>query len=170
MILLLPVLLLQVSAPTSAAATPPPALTAQQPLLSAGTQLRFTTDALLDSRSLVQGQRFGLKLADDVMVGGKVVIPRGTAAVGEVESLREKGMLGKSAKFVVRPLFIEWNGRRINVVGSNEHSGKRAVTEAAVATAVVTFGVFITGKSATLPAGSMLYGAVRDDVMVSAAR
>ena len=168
MIQLLPALLLQAAMPAITANPPAASASAAQPLrLPAGTQIRFTTDAALDSRSLVQGQRFGLKVADDVVVGSALVIPRGTPAVGEVDSLREKGMLGKSAKFVVRPLFIDLAGRRINLVGNNAHSGDRAVTESAIATAVVTFGVFITGKSATLPAGSVLHGAVRDDAVVS---
>jgi hypothetical protein len=136
--------------------------------LPAGTPIRFVTEAELHSKSLIQGQRFGLKVADDVKVGSALVIPRGTPAVGEVEYLSEKGMFGKSAKFTLRPLFIDLGGRRVNLDGITSQRGNRAVTEAAITTVLTGgLGVFITGKSASLPAGSSLDGTVRDDALVA---
>src|SRR4249919_3707881 len=96
--------------------------------LPAGTQIRFVTDAELRSQSLLQGQRFGLTVAEDVMAGSILVIPRGTPAVGEIDSLSEKGMFGKSAKFTLRPLFIELGGKRVNLEGVTPRKGDKAVT------------------------------------------
>lgn len=163
-------LLLQAAAPAPAVvpAMPPAAQLDSAVRLPAGTQIRFVTLADLHSKSLIQGQRFSLTVAEDVIIGTAVAIPRGTPAVGEVESLSEKGMFGKSAKFVLRPLFIELGGRRVNLDGANPQRGKRAVTEAAITTVLTGgLGVFITGKSAKLPAGSTLYGWVRDDAMIA---
>jgi hypothetical protein len=136
--------------------------------LSAGTQIRFVTDAELHSKSLIQGQRFTMTVAEDVMAGQVVAIPRGTAAVGEVESLSETGMFGKSAKFTLRPLFIELAGKRINLDGLTPRKGDKAVTEAAIATVLTGgLGVFITGKSARLPGGSIIMGTVRNDTVIA---
>lgn len=136
-------------------------------ILSAGTPVRLTTTATIDSRSIIQGQRFGLTVADDVLVGSRLVIPRGSLAVGEVESLSGKGMFGKAAKFALTPLFIEIDGQRLNLTGSRAQSGGNGVAAAAVTTALIgALGLFITGKSATLPPGSVILGAIRIDVSI----
>ena len=168
MILAALALLLQAGSPAASAY---PARTAEAPSqvrLPAGTPIRLVTDVEIHSKSLVQGQRFGLRIADDVMVGSALVIPRGTPAVGEVEFLSEKGMFGKSAKFTLRPLFIELSGQRVNLDGATSQRGNRAVTEAAITTVLTGgLGVFITGKSASLPAGSSMDGTVRDDALIA---
>jgi len=132
-------------------------------VLPAGTPVRLTTVGPLDSRSVNQGQRFALTLADDVMVGSVIAIPRGTAAVGEVEAVSGKGMFGKAARLRLIPLFIDYAGERVNLVGSTSERGKDATTAAAITTAITPFGLFITGKSATVPPGSLLLGRVRTD-------
>ncbi len=78
-----------------------------------------------------------------------------------------KGMFGKPGSLMLRPLFVELGGQRINLDGVIEQRGKKQVGGAAVATvAVGALGLIITGKSATLPAGSRLDGRVRSDVTV----
>jgi hypothetical protein len=138
-------------------------------VLPAGLAVRLVTVGVVDSRSVKQGQRFALAMAEDVTVGSSVVIPRGTPAVGEVDAVSGKGAFGMAAKLVVRPLFVDIAGQRVNLVGTNDKGGKGAVTEAAVTTAITPFGLFITGKSAVIPAGSLLLGRVRTDVSLPTA-
>lgn len=142
-----------------------------QALLPADTAVKLITTAQISSRSVVQGQRFPLEVAEDVVVNSRVVIPRGTPATGEVEALSGKGMFGKAAKLTLSPLFVQLDGQRVNLAGATDAAGSDATAAAAVST--VLFGVFglaITGKSAVLPAGSVLYGRVRNDFTPSAAR
>ena len=142
----------------------------KQIVLPAETPVRLTTLTAVDSRSAVQGSRFALTVADDISVGSDIIIPRGTPAVGEVEAVNGKGMFGQAGKLVLRPLFIDMNGRRINLVGTTSHHGSDATAAAAVTTAITPFGLFITGKSAAVPAGSVLFGQVRSDVSLLALR
>jgi hypothetical protein len=147
----------------------PPQATSQQLVamlvLPAGTPVRLSTVDLLDSRSVSQGQRFKLQVVENVTVGSIVVIPRGTAAVGEVEAVSGKGMVGKSGRLVLRPLFIEIAGRRVNLVGTSSESGKDATGGVAVASVLTNgLGLFITGRSASVPPGSAILGQVRTDV------
>ena len=100
--------------------------------LPAGTPVQLATVGEINSRSIRQGQRFALTVTEDVRVGDRLVILRGTPAVGEVESLREKGMFGKAAKFSLMPLFVDLPGVRVNLAGERSQRGKKAVTEAAV--------------------------------------
>lgn len=153
---------------TPAAPPPSPPMPLGATLL-AGTPLRLTTVAALNSATLVQGQRVALTIADDVRVGSRLVIARGTPAVGEIEALAQKGMFGKAAKFSLRPLFVDLNGQRVNLVGGHDQQGKKGVAAAAVTTVLFgVMGIIITGKSATLPANSVIHGAIRNDVLIAA--
>ena len=164
MISALAALLLQAAVP--AQASPPPV---GQLLLPAGTAVRLETLDPLDSRSASQGQRFKLQVTENVMAGSTVVIPQGAVAVGEVEAVSGKGMVGKSGRLVLRPLFIDVAGKRVNLVGVNSENGSDATGGVAVAS-VLTNGLmlFVTGKSASVPAGSPMLGRVRTDVTLPA--
>ena len=131
----------------------------------AGTPMSFVTTTEISSRSARQGQRFPLQVSEDVTLASQVVIPKGTAAVGEVEAVSGKGMFGKAGRLVLRPLFIDIGGERVNLVGAIADKGHDGTAAAAVTTALIGgFGLIITGKSAVVPAGSPLYGRVRSDV------
>lgn len=139
----------------------------EQAVLPAGTSIRLATLGPIDSRSVKQGQRFALRVTEDVTVGSRIVIPRGTDAVGEVEALSGKGMFGKAAKLTLAPLFVDVAGQRVNLVGTSVEKGSDATAGAAVGTVLVgVFGLIITGKSATVPTGSILFGRVRTDVAI----
>jgi len=166
--MILAALALVVAEPPPSAAPPPAERveSAASIVLPAGTAVRLVTVGAVDSRSAKQGQRFVLALAEDVTVGSTVVIPRGTAAVGEVEAVSGKGAFGMPAHLVLRPLFVEVTGERINLVGLNKENGQNNVAAAAITTAITPLGLLITGKSATVPAGSVILGRVRSDVTV----
>jgi hypothetical protein len=138
-------------------------------ILPAGTPVRLATVGEIHSKSIRQGQRLALTVTEDVKVGDRLLIARGTPAVGEIESVSDTGMMGKAGKFSLVPLFVELPGRRVNLVGEQQTRGKRQVGAAAVTSVITTFGIFITGKSAILPAGSPLVGEVRTDVEVPVA-
>lgn len=102
------------------------------------------------------------------MVDGRIAIAKGAAATGEVASITEKGVFGKSAAFTIQPTFVDLPGQRVNLTGSHVQQGKKQVVAAAATTLLVTsFGLFISGKSATLPAGSELTGFVRTEAILS---
>ncbi|HEX6740270.1 MAG TPA: hypothetical protein VF079_00550 [Sphingomicrobium sp.] len=146
--------------------------TAAQPvaagiLLPADTPIQLSTVDVLDSRSIRQGQRFALRVSEDVLVGSTVVIPKGAAAVGEVEAVSGKGMVGKAGRLIVRPLFVDVAGERVNLVGMIKERGADSTTGVAVGSLLLSgWGLFITGKSASLPAGSPLPGRVRTDASI----
>ena len=149
-------------------AAAPPAQPAAPTVLRAGTPIRFVTEAAIDSRSVRQGQRFAIVVAEDLVDGSRVLIPKGTKAVGEVEAVSGKGMFGKPGSLSLRPLFIEIGDQRINLEGAAEEVGKEQVGGAAIATVLTGgLGLVITGKSARLDAGSPLTGWVRNDATIS---
>ena len=157
--------------PPATIPTPVPAVQAVASILvPAGTPVRFKTVDPLDSRTATQGQRFRLEVVEDVTVGSVVVIPRGTAAVGEVEAVSGKGMVGKAGKLALQPLFIELAGKRVYLVGTSSEKGKDA-TGGVAAASILASGLFlfVTGKSASVAPGTPLLGRIRTDVFLPAA-
>ena len=78
----------------------------QRPMLRAGTSvpLKTLTELTTKGKKLRVGDRFNLEVAEPVMVEGVTVIPVGSPAIGEVTSVRNKGMWGKSGAIEVRML------------------------------------------------------------------
>ncbi|MBB4633193.1 hypothetical protein [Sphingosinicella soli] len=121
-----------------------------------------------EGKKLKVGHRFELEVAEAVSVDGQVVIPVGSPAVGEVTSVRNKGMWGKSGHIETRMLYVRANGRQIRLSGSIDDkgvTGTAGVVAAAVLIPVV--GFFVTGTSAQIPVGSNITGFVQEDVPVT---
>ena len=110
--------------------------------------------------------RVRMEVAEAVLLNGVVVIPAGSPAVGELSDVRNKGMWGKSGRIVGRVLTVNANGRTIRLSGTFDSKGGSG-TAGAVAVSAVVFlpaGFFMTGKSAALPAGTVVRAFIDEDV------
>jgi len=138
--------------------------------LRAGTSvpLRTLVELTTEKKKLKVGQRFELEVAEAVTVDGQTVISIGSPAVGEVTSVRNKGMWGKSGAIEARLLYVRANGRQIRLSGSLDDKGTTG-TAGVVGAAVLLpiAGFFLTGTSAKIAAGSNVRGFVEEDVPVS---
>ena len=144
----------------------PPGIRAARGLgLKAGTAVPLSLVGAISSQTHGQGDRVELAVADDVLVGGKIIIPRGAAALGEIVRHTAKGAYGKAGKLELRLLHVTVGGRRIRLDGGNEHEGANAAVPA-IASGIVTgiFGAIITGKTAVIPAGTRMTGYVHRDL------
>lgn len=140
-------------------------------VLRAGTPvtLRTLNNLTTKGKHLKVGDHFSLEVADPVMLSGQVVIPTGTYAVGEITSVRNKGMWGKSGNIETRLLYISTNERRIRISGSTNDKGVKA-GGGAIATSAIVFlpaGFFMTGTSAVIPPGTVVNGIIDEDVPVN---
>ena len=145
----------------------------QRPTLRAGTSvpLKTLTELSTKGKKLRVGDRFNLEVAEPVMVDGVTVIPVGSPAIGEVTSVRNKGVWGKSGAIEVRMLYTTVNGRQIRLSGATDDKGVTGT--AGVVGAVVLLpiaGFFLTGTSAVISAGSAITGFVQEDVPLSFAK
>jgi hypothetical protein len=142
--------------------------TASRTVLPQGTSIRLRTLSELTSQTAKTGQRFDLEVAEDVMLGGRVVIPRGSPAVGDIAMVKKKGMWGKSGKLEARVLYIRANGRDIPVRGSVGDKGETGTAGVVGAIVVLPIaGFFVTGTSAVLPAGTGANAALESDLEVA---
>jgi hypothetical protein len=133
-----------------------------------GTEVPLTLlqELTTKNKRLRVGHRFRLETSDPIIVGGVTVVPAGTPAMGEITEVRNKGMWGKSGRFVGRLLYLTVNGRRIRLAGDFDDKGTAGGAGAVAVSALVFLpaGFFMTGTSALLPAGTELKGFIDEDV------
>lgn len=130
--------------------------------------MRLRTLSPLSSMDNKAGDRFDLEVAEDVLLDGRVVIPRGSPAKGEVTMVKKKGMWGKSGKMETRVLSVRANGRDIPLRGSVADKGDTGTAGVVGSILVLPIaGFFVTGTSATLPQGTGFTGLTESDLPVT---
>lgn len=152
--------LLQSAAP---AAAPEPATPAAL-VLKAGTAVPLVTLGEVSTKTHRQGDRFDLEVSADVMADGRIAIPRGNRAVGEVTRHAARAAFGKPGKLEVRLLYVLVGDLRIRLDGVQSRRGKDAVAPVVAASVIsAAIGSLIRGKNAVIPAGTAVTGYVHRD-------
>lgn len=162
-----------VSTPPAAIAPSPQAVivgSSNENVLRAGVEVPLRMEEGLDSndKTVREGNRFRMSVANDVMLGRNVVIPAGSPATGEIIDLRHKGMWGKSGRIVARVLNVRVGDRLIRLTGNFDDKG---VTGTAGVVGAIVFvpiaGFFLTGTSAKIPAGAGVKAFLDEDLTIA---
>jgi hypothetical protein len=148
---------------------------AAQPAAPVEATLPSNTDVLLrlndqlSTQTSRTGDNFPLTVVNDVMVDGRVVIPAGTRAVGQVTWRTGRGGFGKAGKMEIQLRYIELNGRRIPISGFHrqEGDGNTAGTVGAVIGAGIVGGLLVRGSHARIPEGREFTARTVDAIPVS---
>lgn len=139
-------------------------------VLRAGTPvvLRMMEEITTQKKAARVGQRFMMEVAEPVLVNNVTVVPSGTPAWGEITTVRNKGMWGKSGKLDARVLYLRIGGRQIRMTGTFDDKGVTG-TGGVVASVLLVpvVGFFVTGTSAVLPKGGTVGGFIDEDVELS---
>jgi len=146
------------SAPAVEALVTPPA-PAPKIVLPKGSMVRLMVTKEVNSRDNHPGDRFILRVDEEVRVDGKLLIPIGTKAWGELVQATKTGGVGKSGTINARLLYLEANGKRIDLDGERQSSGGGGTGQ--VVASVIAFGPFgllMKGNNATIKAGEILNG------------
>jgi hypothetical protein len=142
----------------------------QAPTLLTGTavQLRMKTELTTKDKRAKVGDRFALEVTEPVSLNGVTIIPVGAVATGEIMTVRNKGMFGKSGLIEARMLHVRVGDRQIRLTGRVDDKGSKNGVGAGVATyATLVGGFLITGTSALIPAGTMVTAYLEEDVPVA---
>lgn len=127
--------------------------------------LRLLRELTTKGKALKVGDRFDLELIDGLKVGTETVIPAGSRAVGEIMSVTNKGMWGKSGKFNARLMYLRVGDRNIRLGGTFDDKGIAGGWGAAATSYFVPVaGFFMTGTSAKVEAGAVIKGFLDEDV------
>lgn len=182
-------------APPAAAASAP-AVAAEQFTLDAGTRIHVWLAQRLDTKHSYGGEPFLAHLAEPIVIGDRVVVPKGTAVHGHVISARPSGRLRGRAQILLALDSMELHGRRYTiltsvddrvsgshkrrnlgfigggagggaVVGALAGGGLGAVIGAGVGAGAGTVGAVFTGrKNVVLPPETRLSFVLRDPVRI----
>ena len=155
----------QVAAPVEVA---PVAAAPVEARLPAGTEVVVSLNNALSSRDARMGDNFPLTVARDVTVDGRVVVPAGTRAVGQVTWRSGRGSFGSSGKLEVAVRYIDYNEMRIPLDGFHRQEGESRTgsTIGAVAAAGVIGGMLVKGKNAHIPEGFEITALTADPIPV----
>lgn len=164
------------SAPAVIAPAAPQAVILSNPVsdstLRAGTEVWLVMSESISSndKSLRTGKQIRMQVANPITLGGATVIPAGSPAMGEVTEIRRKGMWGKSGRIEARVLNVRVGDRLIRLSGSFDDKGVTGT--AGVVGAIVLLplaGFFLTGTSASIPAGSGVKAFLDEDLRIAVA-
>lgn len=136
--------------------------------LPANTELLLRLSEEVSSKQVKEGHVFRVALAQDVMMGNYVILPKGTPGTGFVNYRTGKGAFGKSAKMEITMKSLDLpNGRSIPLSGMTrqEGTGNTGATVGA-AVAVGVFSAFVTGRSAIFVEGREVRGFTREALVV----
>lgn len=138
-----------------------------QAVLRAGTpvSLRMLEEVTTKEKKARVGQRFRMEVASPVEYNGVVVIPAGAPAEGEITSVRNKGMWGKSGHLGARALWARVGGRQIRLAGTFDDKGVTGTAGVVSSIVLVPLaGFFVTGTSAVLPNGGQVSAFLDEDI------
>ncbi|WP_419827686.1 hypothetical protein [Sphingomonas sp.] len=138
-------------------------------VLRAGTAIPMRTSEELTTKgkALRVGQRFRIETTEPVTLNGQTVIPVGTPGMGEVTSVRNKGMWGKSGNIEAHVLYLRVGDRQFRLSGTMNDKGKTGTAGVVGAVALVPIaGFFMTGTSAAIPMGAPVNAFLDEDVPV----
>lgn len=140
-------------------------------MLRTGTRvpLRLTEALTTNHHALRVGQRFNMETTEPLMVANQIAIPVGTPAIGEIVEVHNKGMWGKSGRFVAQVLYLTYGGRQVRLTGTFDDKGHSGGVAAGAVSALVFLpaGFFMTGHSAEMPIGAPVMGFVGEDIPVA---
>jgi hypothetical protein len=118
---------------------------AQSATLLTGTtvQLRMKTELTTKDKRAKVGDRFALEVTEPVALNGVTVIPVGAVATGEIMTVRNKGMFGKSGLIEARMMHVRVGDRQIRLTGRVDDKGSKNGVGAGVATYATLVGGFL---------------------------
>ena len=136
-------------------------------VLPANTEVLLTPVEDAHSKKLKMGDSFMVETIADIMHRGFVIIPRGTPGQATVTWRTGTGVFAKTAKM---EMSIDWlelaDGRKLPLNGKyrQEGQGNLVPMAGALIVAGVAGGLFVTGKSAVIRKGDMLYARTAEGV------
>ncbi len=121
------------------------------------TEVHLVLDAPVSTRTARPGDTFPLHVAEALSFEGRLLIPSGAHAVGQVIHAQKAGAFGKAGELIVTVRYVELDGRRIKLHKMQPRAGRdRSQAGIWVAAAAGPFAAFVRGGQIDLPAGSAM--------------
>lgn len=129
------------------------------------TPVRLMVVSEVSTKERKAGYRFKLRVDEPVLIGGRVAIPVGATAWGEVSAADSSGIVGKSGRVTARLLFIDTGHARIPIAGEISDRGKSGTAETVMGVVLLgPLGLFARGNNAKIKAGERTTAFTTEDV------
>jgi hypothetical protein len=149
------------SAPNAPESAPPPAAAPKPVVVKAGNKIVITADESVSSKTSNSGDHFDASIAEPVVVGDRVVIPKGAKATGTVTDAKSAGKFKGNAAITVTLRSVTVHGeeyrlKTTEVTESGKGRGKRTAVGAGGGAAVgaIIGALAGGGKGAAIGAGA----------------
>jgi hypothetical protein len=146
-----------------------PAAPADRPgaiVVAKDTMVRLMVLNEVNTNSAKPGDRFVLRVDENVVVNGATVIPVGSKAYGEVTRIKANGAVGKAGSVGAKLLYVELGEDRIPISGEGESKGRKEGGGVVMASAIWgPFGLLMKGGPGKLKAGHIFNGYIPDDLL-----
>src|SRR4051812_10533948 len=130
------------------------------------TMVRLMVLNEVNTNSAKPGDRFVLRVDENVVVGGTTIIPVGAKAMGEVTRVQSNGAVGKAGLVGAKLLYVEIGGDRIPITGEDDSKGRKEGGGVVMASAIWgPFGLLMKGGPGKLKAGHIINGYLPSDLL-----
>ena len=116
--------------------------------------LRMSQNVTTKGKRWFEGEAFSLAVAQNVNIGGTVVIPAGSRAVGTITWLSNPGVFGKRGKIEVSLEYVETGQQRIELEGTYRQEGGAKARKGKRGRRL--FGRMFSSANAVIPRGHQL--------------
>jgi len=152
------------------AATPPvqhPYQTATFSVLRQDTPVELMATAEVNTDKAHPGDLIRFRVNRAIEINGRVAVPVGTPAFGEVTSSSDAGGLGKTGRMTAKLLRIQLGETAIPLEGEMAAKGTGAGSAGVAILLTGIAGFFHRGNNAKIKAGEIVAGFVGSDVVLS---
>jgi hypothetical protein len=151
------ILLVQAVAPLTALANQP-LPTPAEVTIPDGTELTVITTEEISSKTAVEGDPLTFKVDEDVKVGDRVVIAKGTIVKGEISNAKKSGRMGKGGQLSIRILSTTTvDDQKIKLRASKGREGDdKTGTTVALVVLFGPLGFLKKGKDAKIKEGTRI--------------
>lgn len=139
-------------------------------LLKKDTEVNVVFAQSLSSKHAVIDEKVELRVAEDVISAGIVVIPRGARVIGTVTTGKKNEKYGNSKTVAVRVDYVLLKDKRIPLTGAREQRPDTNVGAAAAATVglgVSGLLIYMNQRESWIREGTKATGYVAEDVILS---
>jgi hypothetical protein len=127
----------------------------------------------LSSKHAVIGERVEMTVADDLVVDGWVVVPKGTRVLGTVTVGKKKEKAGNSHDLALEIDYIAMGERHVKLGGRESAKGRTSVDAAVMSMVFLGMSGYLmvrNARTAAIPEGALLVAWVDEDIDLPALR
>jgi hypothetical protein len=139
-------------------------------LLARGTEINLQIAQTLTSKHAYLGQRVELKVADDISVGGALLVPKNTRVLGTVTIGKAKeGARNNPHQVALQIDYIRLGDKHIALTGEHSNKAKVDVGNAVATTALfglTGLSIMLENRTGEIKEGTVIKAFVAEDVLL----